>query len=206
MVWKVTHRPVGSGAAWRRSLHQKSAGREREREKEEKEREEKEKREEKKKRKGQKSRRERCVVGVLHPQHIFCKRHGKGKRLGGKRCKRRQKWPEKIQWQKTDWDVRIGSIFHSRIKQFLAGQFYSTCRKRGYRLNRDPFFGILPKSLHQIMQIKFENYKVFIASEGAHPPQTPPFQTRKICKLLLIMIIFCMFQSITQEMMGLLKF
>ena len=48
-------RPVGSGAAWRRSPHQKSAGGERERETEEKgkkkEREEKEKREEKKKRK-----------------------------------------------------------------------------------------------------------------------------------------------------------
>ena len=32
----IVIRPVGSGAAWRRSLHQKSAGREREREKEEK--------------------------------------------------------------------------------------------------------------------------------------------------------------------------
>ena len=68
--------------------------------------------------------------------------------------------------------MRIGSIFHSSVKQFLAGQFYSTCRKRGYRLNLDSFFGILPKRLHQIVQIKFENGKVFIASEGAHPPQT----------------------------------
>ena len=41
-------------------------------------------------------------------------------------------------------------------------------------------FGILPKNLHKISQIKFENCKVFIASEGAHPHQTPPFQTRKI--------------------------
>ena len=31
-------------------------------------------------------------------------------------------------------------------------------------------FGILPKSMHQIAQIRFENCKVFIASEGAHPP------------------------------------
>ena len=48
-------------------------------------------------------------------------------------------------------------------------------------------FGILPKSMRQIAQISFENCKVFIASEGAHPPRTPPFQTRKICKVLLIL-------------------
>ena len=36
-----------------------------------------------------------------------CKRRGKGgrKKLDGK-CKKRQKWLEKIQWQKTDWDVK----------------------------------------------------------------------------------------------------
>ena len=50
-------------------------------------------------------------------------------------------------------------------------------------------FGMLSKSMHQIAQIRFENCKVFIASEGAHPPQTPPFQTRKICKVLLIYYI-----------------
>ena len=52
-------RPVGSGAAWRRSPHQKSAGREREKKGKEgrKERkEEKEKREEKKERKGEERR------------------------------------------------------------------------------------------------------------------------------------------------------
>ena len=67
----------------------------------------------------------------------------------------------------------IGSVFYSSVKPYLAGQFYSTCRKRGYRPNRDPFFQILTKSLHQIAQIKFENCKVFIASEGAHPLRHP---------------------------------
>ena len=48
-------RPVGSGAGWRRSLHQKSEARERK---------EKEKRE--KKKKGEESERERCMVSVKH--------------------------------------------------------------------------------------------------------------------------------------------
>ena len=56
-------------------------------------------------------------------------------------------------------------------------------------------FGMLSKSMHQIAQIRFENCKVFIASEGAHPPQTPPFQTRKICKVLLIYCIQTIFSS-----------
>ena len=30
------------------------------------------------------------------------------------------------------------------------------------------------ESMHQIAQIRFGNCKVFIASEGEHPPQTPP--------------------------------
>ena len=54
-------RPVGSGAAWRRSPHQKSAGEreKRKRREERKRKEEKEKREEKGK-KGEESKRERC--------------------------------------------------------------------------------------------------------------------------------------------------
>ena len=50
-------------------------------------------------------------------------------------------------------------------------------------------FGILPKSMHQIAEIRFENFKIFIATEGAHPPQIPPFQTRKICKVWLIIFL-----------------
>ena len=49
-------------------------------------------------------------------------------------------------------------------------------------------FGILPKSMHQIAEIRFENCKIFIATEGAHPPQIPGFQ-RKICKVLLIIFL-----------------
>ena len=62
--------------------------------------------------------------------------------------------------------------------------------------------------MHEITQIRFENCKVFIASEG-HIPLIlyTRFQTKKICKVLLIIIqtIFCMFQSIIQEMLGLLN-
>ena len=51
-------RPVGSGAAWRQSPHQKSAGRESEKRKRgRKEREKRRKREEKKERKGEESKR-----------------------------------------------------------------------------------------------------------------------------------------------------
>ena len=55
-------RPVGSGAAWRRLPHQKSAGREREKEEKggKKGKEEKEKRGKKKERNGEESKRERC--------------------------------------------------------------------------------------------------------------------------------------------------
>ena len=33
------------------------------------------------------------------------------------------------------------------------------------------------KWMHQIVQINFENYKIFSPSEGAYPPQTPPVPT-----------------------------
>ena len=66
-------RPVGSGAAWRRSPHQKSAGREREKKEKggKKGKEEEEEREEKKERKGEENKRlrnwERCMpMGIKH--------------------------------------------------------------------------------------------------------------------------------------------
>ena len=76
-------------------------------------------------------------------------------------------------------------IYHS----WTLCQFYTSCQKRGYHLSGELWWfflryrKILPKSMHQIAQIRFETCKVFIASEGAHPTQTPPFQTRKICKV-----------------------
>ena len=60
----VMHRPVGSGAAWRRSPHQKSAGRKREKEENERKREEGRRKEEKKERKRDGSKSERCIEGV----------------------------------------------------------------------------------------------------------------------------------------------
>ena len=100
-------RPVGSGAAWRRSPHQKSAGRERERErKKRKRREERNRKEEKEKRgeKGMKGRGDQerkmyyTYIGVKHPL-ITVKRLLKTRKEGGlkkqEERKRRQKRPEK---------------------------------------------------------------------------------------------------------------
>ena len=60
------NRPVGSGTAWRRSPHQKSAGRKREKEEKERMRGEGRRKEEKKDRKGDGMKSERCIVGVKH--------------------------------------------------------------------------------------------------------------------------------------------
>ena len=95
----------------------------------------------------------------------------------------------------------LNHIYHS----WTLCQFYSSCQKRGYHLNGDPFFGMLSKSMHQIAQIGFENCKVFIASEGHIPLRHPFFKQGRSVKCY-IQIIVCMFQSITQETLGLLKF
>ena len=55
---------------------------------------------------------------------------------------------------------------------------------------------ILPKSMHQIAQIRFENCNVFIASQGAHPPQTPLFKQ----------YFACFNQQLKKKTLGLLKF
>ena len=101
--------------------------------------------------------------------------------------------------------MRIGSVFHSSVKPYLARQSYPTIRKRGYLLNRDPFFEILPKSLHQIAQIKFENCKVFIASEGT-PPSDTLFPNKEDLHTVTDYDNIFMFQSITHGTMDLLKF
>ena len=61
-------------------------------------------------------------------------------------------------------------------------QFYPSCQKRGYHLNSESFFvsEYYRKVCIKSRKLGFENCKIFIAS------QTPPFQTRKICKVLLI--------------------
>ena len=63
---------------------------------------------------------------------------------------------------------------------------------------------VILSSFRNITEKYASNRKVFIASEGAHPPQTPPFQTRMICKVLLIIYkqYFFMFQTITQKNAG----
>ena len=59
-----TLRPIGSGAAWRRSPHQKSAGGEREKEAKGGKKRRRKKREEKKERKGEEIKRERCITSI----------------------------------------------------------------------------------------------------------------------------------------------
>ena len=46
----------------------------------------------------------------------------------------------------------------------------SKSMERGAKSRSFFLSGILPKSIHQIAQINFENCEVFVASEGAHPP------------------------------------
>ena len=78
--------------------------------------------------------------------------------------------------------------------------------EKGLSFKSWPFlcFEILLKSMHQIAQIKFENCNVFIASEGAHPSQTPLSKQGKFLSVTdYIQTIFCMFQSIIQETLGL---
>ena len=65
-------RPVGSGAAWRRSPHLKSAGREREKRKRREERKRKEEKERKRRKRKEKERRSRakevlCLYGCKTP-------------------------------------------------------------------------------------------------------------------------------------------
>ena len=60
---RQTDRPVGSGAAWRRSPHQKSAWRGKEKEEKGGKKEKRgERKEEKKERNGEESKRERCIT------------------------------------------------------------------------------------------------------------------------------------------------
>ena len=94
-------RPVGNGAAWRRSPHQKSAGRERDRKGRKGKKKEREgERERERRKESERESKKACVVGVNTSFELLqnCKRHGKGgggekhrEKNGGKRCKKRQK-------------------------------------------------------------------------------------------------------------------
>ena len=59
--------------------------------------------------------------------------------------------------------------------------------EKGYHLNGDPFFD---SNYYRKVCIKSRKLGLKIAKfsklEGAHPPQTPPFQTRKSSKMFLI--------------------
>ena len=83
----------------------KKRTKERERERE-RERGEKEERERRKRKESERESKRACVVGVNTSFKLLqnCKRHGKRgggrkprEKTQGKRCKKRQKWPEKIQ-------------------------------------------------------------------------------------------------------------
>ena len=88
--------------------------------------------------------------------------------------------------------IHVGSVFYSSIKPYLARHHYvnsiQVVGKNAIVLIVVLFFftEYIPKSMHQTAQIKLENCKVFIASEGVgvYGPQTDTsFQTRKICKV-----------------------
>ena len=54
--------------------------------------------------------------------------------------------------------------------------------RNGAHLNHNPFsFEILPKRMHQVLQIKFGNSKIFKALEGA-PPKHPLFKQERFVK------------------------
>ena len=111
------HRPVGSGAAWRRSPHQKFArrGKKGREGRKERKKEEKEKREEKrgKKGRGEQERKVYEAYGCKTPPNNCQKIIKDTKRGGWKKLKKKEerkkrpKKPEKTWWQRTDWDVRI---------------------------------------------------------------------------------------------------
>ena len=117
-------RPVGRGAAWRRSPHQKPAGRDKKKRKRRKERkrkrkEEKEKRGEKMERRGGESKRERCIrpMGVKHPLRTVKRYKTHKTRRAEKKFlkkqeerKKRQKWPEKMWWQNRLRCENIGFV------------------------------------------------------------------------------------------------
>ena len=127
------HRPVRSGAAWRRSPHQKSAGREREEGKEKEERKRKEEKEKtgEKERKGEESKRERCItpVGVKHPLRTvkrFLKTPKEGELKKAKKARREEEETEKAgEKMVTSTEDRLrcentGSVFYSSIKPYLS--------------------------------------------------------------------------------------
>ena len=64
-------RPVGSGAAWRRSPHQKSAGREREKEEKEREKREGKERGEKEKKRTEEQKRKMCCGCKTPTTHLL---------------------------------------------------------------------------------------------------------------------------------------
>ena len=159
-------RLVRSGAAWRRSPHQKSAGRDQKKKKRrregrkerEKRKEEKEKRNEKKERKGEESKRERCIrpMGVKHPLRTVKRYKTHETRGGWKSFKKAGREEEETEMARgnivTENRLRcenIGSVFYSSIKPRVLNhiyhswtfcQFFSSCQKRGYHRNGDPFF------------------------------------------------------------------
>ena len=161
----------------------------REREWEKEEREERKRKEEKKERKererrAREAKRKRCItpMGVKHPLGTV-KYHKDTKRWGGvkkalkkqEERKKRQKRPEKTWWHRTDWDVRIRCriciLFQYHTISIIAGplcQFYSSCQKRGYHLNGDPFF---VSEYYRKVCIKSQSFHRFWG--GTYPSDSP---------------------------------
>ena len=155
-------RPVRSGAAWRRSPHQKSAGRDQKKKKRREERKRKEKRRKKRERRQRKERergvREKDVLGLWVSNTLL--KLSKGikhtKRGGWKSFKKAGREEEETEMARQNMVTEnrsrcenIGYVFYSNTKPLVLNhiyhswtfcQFYSSCQKRDYHLNGDPFF------------------------------------------------------------------
>ena len=122
-------------------------------EKKKEKRGERKERGENKERKGEESKREECIrpMGVKHPLGTI-QRLLKTQKDGGwkkaKKARREEEETEKAGENMVTKDrlicENIGSVLYSNIYPYHHSwtfcQFYSSCQKRGYHLNCDPFF------------------------------------------------------------------
>ena len=133
-------------------------------------------------RKGGESKRERCIIpmGVKHPLELskdikHTKRGGLKKSLKKSRKRGRR---DRNDWRNVVTENRlrcenIGSVFYSSIKPGPFVNSIQVVRKGAIILMviLSSFRNtVLPKCMHQIAQIRFENCEFFGASQGGTSP------------------------------------
>ena len=126
--------------------------------------------------------RERRARGKDEALELSKTRKEGGEKRQGKDVRRdrnlgRRKYSDRGQIEMWERDLyEVIHIIPSRTLHALCHAILFKFLEKGLSSKSWSFllFGILPKSVHQIAQIKFKNCKVFIVSEGAHPP--PPLR------------------------------